>query len=158
MKTGKEAKQAKKIAGETEGLFLELTEILWLHVSRSSYGKENSALSITEHFLLEYLGKETFASMSKLSQLIQVAPTTMTSMVDRLIKRGLLERRRARQDRRKVLVTLSEEGKRFYREYHQRSLETYSRFLDSLPDKGKNFSESIQELKKIIPSLKKYLE
>ena len=39
--------------------------------------------------------------MSKLAKIIYVAQTTMTSIVDRLIKRGLLQRRRAQQDRRK---------------------------------------------------------
>ncbi|NLL61201.1 MAG: hypothetical protein GX240_00205 [Candidatus Atribacteria bacterium] len=39
--------------------------------------------------------------MGKPSQLIRVVPNTMTSMVDCLIKRGLLQRCRAQQDRRR---------------------------------------------------------
>ena len=158
MRIGREAKPEKKIASEMENLFLELTEILWLQVARCSYGKEGSTLNITEYSVIQYLGKETFASMSKLSQLIQVAPTTMTSMVDRLIKRGLLQRRRAQQDRRKVLVTLFEEGKQFYREHRRQTLEIYSRFLTNLSDKGQGFGGCIQELKKNIPYLKKYFD
>lgn len=158
MKTGKEDRAGKKIASEIDDLFLRLTEILWIHTARSSGDKKRAPLNITEHFLIEYLGRESFASMSKLSQLIQVAPTTMTSMVDRLIKRGLLKRRRAQQDRRKVLVTLSEEGKRFYQEHRRSSLDIYTQFLATMPDQGEGFEGSLKEIINTIISFKKHLD
>ncbi len=158
MKTGKEDRAGKKIASEIDDLFLRLTEILWIHTARSSGDKKKIPLNITEHFLIEYLGRESFASMSKLSQLIQVVPTTMTSMVDRLIRRGLLKRRRARQDRRQVLVTLSEKGREFYENHRHSSREIYADFLSNLPDKGKTFGENLKGIKKNLPYLKKHFE
>jgi DNA-binding MarR family transcriptional regulator len=109
LEMNKKISEEEKIAAEMDDFFLQFTGIPWLHLSR--YYKENkkSSLSINEHFIIGFLGRELFASMSKLSQVIQVAPTTMTSIVDRLIKCGLLQRRRAQQARRKILVALSEE-------------------------------------------------
>ena len=109
LEMNKKISEEGKIAAEMDDFFLQFTGILWIHLSR--YYKENKEppSSITEHFIIRLLGKESFASMSKLSQVIQVAPTTMTSIVDRLIKCGLLQRRRAQQARRKILVALSEE-------------------------------------------------
>ena len=150
----KKSKQPNEIASEINDLFLKLTEILWEHVSGCHTPSESLPFSITEHFIIEFLGEESFASMSKLSQVIHVAPTTMTSIVDRLIKRGLLERHRAQQDRRKVLISLSEKGKQFYEVHYQESLKLYSYYLNKLPDKGKQFRQNINELRKNIDYLK----
>jgi len=154
----KKISEEEKIAAEMDDFFLQFTGIPWLHLSR--YYKENKEppLSTTEHFIIGFLGRELFASMSKLSQVIQVAPTTMTSIVDRLIKCGLLQRRRAQQARGKILVALSEEGKQFYDRYHQNSLELYTHFLSTLPDKGKSFGQNLKGIKGSIPYLKRYFE
>ena len=158
LRMSKDINEEEKIAAEIDDFFLQFTEILWAHLSR--YYKENkkSSLSITELFIIRFLGKESFVSMSKLSQVIHVAPTTMTSIVDRLVKRGLLQRRRAQQDRRKILVALSEEGKQFHDSYYQNSLEFYTHFLSTLPDKGKSLNRNLKGIKGSISYLKKYFE
>lgn len=158
MHMSKEEEQVKKIAAEIDDFFLHFTEVLWSHYSLLYKDNKENTLNITEHFIIDFLGKESFASMSKLSQIVNFAPTTMTSIVDRLIKRGLLERRRARQDRRKVLINLSKKGKQFYHNYHNFSIETYTRFLTTLPDKGKSFNKNIKEIKDKISYLKKHFE
>jgi len=150
-------REEKKIAAEMNDLFLQLTEMLWEHVSSSHGSTQHIALSVTEHYLIEFLGKESFASMSKLSRIFYVSPTTMTSIVDRLVQRGYIKRRRAQQDRRKVLVTLSEKGKEFYFQHRYESLQVYAHYLSRLPDKGKNFRQSLKEIKRNLDYLKDYL-
>lgn len=152
------AKEEQKIASEINDLFLQLTEILWQHVSECHNAAGTDSFNITEHYLIEYLGKESFASMSKLSRIFQVAPTTMTSIVDRLIRWGYLKRHRAQQDRRKVLVTLSEKGKQFYLHHHHESLKAYAYYLTKLPDKGKKFRKSLDEIRRNLDDLRKYLQ
>lgn len=151
-------KEEQKIASEMNDLFLKLTEMLWEHVSECHIPSGSVFSNITEHYLIEFLGKETFASMSTLSRIFHVAPTTMTSIVDRLIQSGYLKRRRAQQDRRKVLVTLSEKGRQFYFHHHYESLKVYSQYLDKLPDKGKKFRRSLNEISRNIEYLREYLQ
>lgn len=150
-------KEEAKIAVEMNDLFLQLTEMLWEHVSVSHIPTEKFSFNITEHYLIEFLGKESFASMSKLSQIIHVAPTTMTSIVDRLIRRGYLYRRRAQQDRRKVLVTLSEKGRQIYEQHHHQSMEMVAHFLSTLPDKGSRFYQSLMVMKQNLDELRGHL-
>lgn len=151
-------REEKKIAAEINDLFLQLTEMLWEHVYSSHLSTRKVSFSITEHYLIEFLGKESFASMSKLSRIFHVPPTTMTSIVDRLVQRGYIKRRRAQQDRRKVLVALSEKGKEFYLYHRYESLEVYAHYLSKLPDKGKNFRQSLTEIKRNIDYLQDYFK
>jgi hypothetical protein len=66
------SKEEEKIAAEINDLFWQLTEMLWDHVSQSDIPTEKGFFNITEHYLIEFLGRESFASMSTLSQLFHV--------------------------------------------------------------------------------------
>jgi DNA-binding MarR family transcriptional regulator len=48
--------------------------------------------------------------MTRLGSLLQVHPTSVTSAVDRLEARGLVERLRREQDRRVILASITEDG------------------------------------------------
>ncbi|MFA6621910.1 MAG: MarR family transcriptional regulator [Candidatus Caldatribacteriota bacterium] len=150
--------EKNNLASEINDLFLQLTEFLWEHVSGSQISSERASFSITEHYLIEFLGKESFASMSKLSQIFHVAPTTMTSIVDRLVQRGYIKRRRAQEDRRKVLVALSDKGMKFYLFHRYESLEFYAQYLSRLPDKGLDFRKSLHEIQRNLEYLRDYIK
>lgn len=60
-------------------------------------------------FQLHYRGDR---SMGEVSSRLQVSDSTATGVVDRLVERGLVERVNDAEDRRKVLVRLSEQGQR----------------------------------------------
>ena len=61
--------------------------------------------------LINFFDKRVF-TMTELSRTNGVSVSTMTSMVDRLIQGGLLERQRDDADRRIVLVGLNSAGKK----------------------------------------------
>jgi DNA-binding MarR family transcriptional regulator len=50
-------------------------------------------------------------SSAELSRKLCVTPSNITGVIDRLEKKGLVERVRQREDRRVVLITLTESGK-----------------------------------------------
>jgi DNA-binding MarR family transcriptional regulator len=54
--------------------------------------------------------------MRELASGCGVALSTMTGMVDRLVKKGVMERRHSETDRRVVLITLTGRGKLVYAE------------------------------------------
>ncbi|MEN8200907.1 MAG: MarR family transcriptional regulator, partial [Thermodesulfobacteriota bacterium] len=49
-------------------------------------------------------------TISRLAEQLQVSPPSASGMVDRLVEKGVLHRERSQEDRRKVVVRLSEQA------------------------------------------------
>ena len=74
-----------------------------------------SDLSITEIHTIEAVGLYGSKTMSEIASSLEITMGTLTTAVDKLIKKGYLERSRSNTDRRIVNVTLSKRGKLAYR-------------------------------------------
>ena len=61
---------------------------------------------------LRAVGELGDPAMCRLAEALELHPSTVTSLVDALVERGLLERRADADDRRVVRVALTTEGKR----------------------------------------------
>jgi DNA-binding MarR family transcriptional regulator len=73
-------------------------------------------------------------SMSHLAEALDVSVASMTGIVDRMEKRGLVERRHGGTDRRVVKVYPTETGLDVFREIDLRRREGLGRLLDQLND------------------------
>jgi DNA-binding MarR family transcriptional regulator len=71
--------------------------------------------------------------MGQLAHALGIMPASATLLVDRLVNHGLVERRRAPDDRRVVRVFLSERGKRLASVFYEADLRVSARLLSSLP-------------------------
>lgn len=69
------------------------------------------SLSVFELLALIVSEKYQVVTMSNLAQGMSVPMSTATGVVDRLVKKGLLERDRSEEDRRVVTVSLTEDGR-----------------------------------------------
>ena len=127
-KVEEEIRLRNAIAGLDE-LILSLGQrILTYFASRSA------DFTIKEMFLIDVLGSRESATMSELAQLLSVPLTTMTSMVTRLVRRGYLDRSRTEEDRRIVLVSLSQEGREIFRQHRREYIRTVSEVLEDLTE------------------------
>jgi len=81
--------------------------------------------------LLEASGEMTVGAIARE---VGLAQGTVTSLIDRLVERGLLSRRRANQDRRQVKVAVSDSGRALLAAaptpLQRRFLESFSRLQD----------------------------
>lgn len=76
-------------------------------------------LSPPEAFLLETVVRRQPVTMSEICRASGTQPSTMTGVVDRLVRRGILTRESSPDDRRVVLVRLTELGARLHAQHVQ---------------------------------------
>lgn len=95
-----------------------------------------SELSITEVHTIEAIGMYTERTMSEVAQKLKITVSTLTTAVNKLIKKGYVERKRIEEDRRVVLVKLTKKGKLAYRIHEKFHKEMVNTAIDGL-----NFQE-----------------
>jgi DNA-binding MarR family transcriptional regulator len=71
--------------------------------------------------------------MSDLSHRLRVSAGSLTTMINRLIEAGLVERTRSQLDRRVVTVKLTEKGRQLLQASKQRAMRRLHALLDDLP-------------------------
>lgn len=67
-------------------------------------------LSFPQFFLLAYLSSEEFLAMSDIAHKMGHSTAAATGLVDRLEKLGFVERKQAADDRRKIIVRITNVG------------------------------------------------
>ena len=86
-----------------------------------------SDLSITEIHTIEAIGMYTERTMSEVAQILKITVGTLTTAINKLIKKGYVERKRIEEDRRVVLIKLTKQGKlafRIHAKFHQDMVNT----------------------------------
>lgn len=78
------------------------------------------------------MAREGTCTMSKLSERLQVHPSTATELVERLIQAGLAERQRSEEDRRVVWVGLTAAGREMVAQRRQAFRQHLRSFLEKL--------------------------
>ncbi len=90
-------------------------------------------------------------SLSTLSERIRAQNSTVTGIVDRMEREGLVRRERSKADRRVVHIRLSEKGARLAREIQVEPMEIFRGALLSLPH------ADLRDLLRIMNKLQKYV-
>src|SRR5262245_41388371 len=98
---------------------LELMRVIWAldHALHSRSKAMASALGVTgpQRFVLRLVQRTPGISSGALANHIHLHPSTLTGVLQRLERRGLLVRRRDRADARRVLLQLTSKGRRMLR-------------------------------------------
>ena len=86
-----------------------------LHIEKKSMKNTDfDNLSITEIHTIEAIGMEGNRTMGEIAHDLRITVGTLTTSINRLIKKGYVERKRIEEDRRVVLVSLTESGKKVF--------------------------------------------
>jgi len=73
--------------------------------------------SKTELMTLLVVERQGEVSMSRICDAMNMPMSTATGIVDRMVRKGLLQRERSETDRRMVVVNMTEKGKEIIRHY-----------------------------------------
>ncbi|MBA3323682.1 MAG: MarR family transcriptional regulator [Pyrinomonadaceae bacterium] len=90
----------------------------------------------------------------QLADELRISAPAMTQLTDRLIRKGLIERRAADDDRRCVIVALSTEGARLIDQFRERRQDVFHGALSNLSEGDRR--QVGEALEKVIGALESY--
>ncbi|QEM70007.1 MarR family transcriptional regulator [Geobacter sp. FeAm09] len=125
----------EKLSRQAMELTAKMTQLIDASVAP---GKDHPfpdlALTPREVNILILLGKREELIMTELAAMTDSPLSTATRVVDRLVKKNLVQRERSERDRRIVVIRASEEGKLFYRSMQQQHLAASYKMLQALTE------------------------
>lgn len=89
--------------------------------------EEYKDVTTNDMHVIEAIGMEGAKNMSSVARSLEVTTGTLTIAVNSLVKKGYVNRVRSEEDRRVVLVSLSEKGRRAYlhhRRFHEQMIDS----------------------------------
>ena len=102
-------------------------------VATRSLGAAAEETTIAQYRALVVLASRGLQRMVDLAEALDVAPSTAGRMCDRLVRKGLVRRHRARGDRRAVLVSVTPAGRHVVDEATSRRRALIAEILQRLP-------------------------
>lgn len=102
-----------------------------------------SGITPAQGFLLEKLDSDGPLKASRIADILGYTPGAITSMSDKLIAAGLVERERTEEDRRVVFLSINEEGRQLIGKIRLQRRANVEAFFGDLAD------EDIQHLIRI---------
>jgi DNA-binding MarR family transcriptional regulator len=96
---------------------LEFLRLLWAvtHALHSTSKRLEATVGVTgpQRLALQMIGRFPQITAGQLARLLHVDPSTLTGIVQRLVRRGLIQRKPDAQDGRRTLLGLTAQGRRF---------------------------------------------
>ena len=122
---------------------------------RQELGSRNAKLSPSDLWLVDRVSEFGPARMSELATWQSVDRSTMTAQVGKLEKLGLVQRAPDTQDRRAIVVSVTDAGRRLHEESRAAACAAFDTMLGDWTDQQRQqLSESLAHL---VESLEKHL-
>lgn len=89
--------------------------------------EEYKDVTTNDMHVIEAIGMDGARNMTSVARSLEVTTGTLTIAVNSLVKKGYVDRVRSEEDRRVVLVSLSEKGRKAYlhhRKFHEQMIES----------------------------------
>ena len=90
-------------------------------------------ITLNEAHVIEAIGESGESNMTAVAKALDVTTGTLTISVNSLVRKGLVNRERSEEDRRVVLVSLTEKGRelnRLHTQFHDRMISEITDNLD----------------------------
>lgn len=112
-------------------------------------------ITCQQFLVLEQLSHQDQWKMNEFVQSIKASFSSTTEMIDRLSKHGLAKRKRGQQDRRTVIVEITDKGHKILEEvYQQKKLGIIQLFKRLSPKEREDYLMIIEKLVQKLSSVK----
>ena len=113
-----------------------------------------AGVSMTHLHVMDLLSRHGETSMSRIAELLDVSLSNATGLIDRMAERGLVERVRVPDDRRMVLVRLSDGGKAQLEALEILKHDLIKKILDRMdPVQLERLSQSLSDIHEAVSGL-----
>ena len=128
-------------------IFFQLTKASQAGAGFWTKKVEHLNVTASQAMTLNFLGEEDAIPTNVLGQKLQITSATMTGILDRLEKMDLIERRPHPDDRRAILVCLTEKGSRYAMEINTIMVEANTEFLNKInPEESQTFRNLLKQV------------
>ena len=135
----------RKYDKKTERLYEDILDI----EERALITSEYKDISVNDMHIMEAIGIQESKNMSTVAKTMSVTVGTLTIAINHLVKKGYVERTRSEEDRRVVLVSLSEKGEKAYLHHKIFHEKMVMAVLDSLnPQETKDLTKALLKLQR----------
>jgi len=100
--------------------------------------KSRFGVTMTQSYTLQSIQSSEKMTMNQLSERMGLATSTMTRIVDNLVRDGYIERIRDEADRRLVFVTLTSDGDKLAEELRQCTWGCFTNIVDNISREERN--------------------
>mgnify|MGYP000527397500 FL=1 len=133
-------------------LFQEVLEI----ESKALITSEFKDISVNDMHIIEAIGEKEPKNMSSVAKIMSVTVGTLTIAINSLVKKGYVHRERSEEDRRVVLISLTEKGRKanaHHMKFHDGMIQAVLKDLDE--EQQKILVKSLLNLKAFFDSYRK---
>ena len=120
---------------------------------RALITSEYKDISVNDMHIMEAIGIQEPNNMSTVAKAVSVTTGTLTIAINHLVKKGYVERTRSEEDRRVVLVSLSEKGEKAFLHHKIFHEKMVMAVLDDLnPKETKDLTRALLKLQNFFDS------
>lgn len=116
--------------------YIERLELAWSGMFRKLKSElmhhRDLGLTGPQFHMLALIARKKICNVSYLAEKLEVKPSAITVMIDRLVQHGYVERRHDEQDRRAVLLSVTDRGGEVLEEAKKKSREVLKTRLSVL--------------------------
>ncbi|MEA4902002.1 MarR family transcriptional regulator [Desulfitobacterium sp.] len=115
---------------------------------------KDGSISLHQFHFLNYIERSNSCTPSEIAKHFGVTLGAVTGFVDRLFKQNLITRERSEEDRRLVVIQLSEEGRKQLNLLNERMLDVYHKMEEQLgEDEIEVFNRHLARILRVLTEL-----
>jgi len=116
-------------------------------------GLDEFGVNMAQSFILFCLLEKDGSTLSEIGNRAQIENSSLTTMVDKLERDGLVERRLCSQDRRVIRLHLTDKGRKMGEEILNLGTQLNNRFKSELGDISDDFMKGLHIISNILDNL-----
>lgn len=98
-------------------ILVHLFNEIWELEEKAIISEEFKDITNNDMHIIEAIGLGTGDTMSSIAKKLNITAGTLTTSMNRLVRQDYVVRQRSTEDRRVVMITLTEKGERAYRHH-----------------------------------------